>query len=382
MTMVMLYLLVTSLSSPGLAVRPPMAVTGGDNRVHGRDVRRPADGPLSLDPRRGKSLAGLQSQDNSTISVISLTERTLADDWQNQTGAILTDPVARLPGGFTWCVAVTTPAFGDFVTFGTLLGADGNDWFSLDVRVGYEALQTTYEVWFKYRSINLDSTTAQLFPLEWTRACLALDSQSGLVRVVVDGTTLVDGDYQELREQADTRPTTLTGMYFGYFYSDYSISQFSNLQVFSSVLPVARMSQLTSPGSGECGAPGDYTAWQDTVWSLTGEADTQKVFWDEPCNQPSAMHVYMRAAEFLSQAKTHCSKLGGRMPPVTTEEEYTLFRKEVERITYDRLATQHFLDEYSWFGVYVPITDADSEREWLDIYTGSIYIHVYKQFIS
>ena len=46
------------------------------------------------------------------------------------------------------------------------------------------------------------------FPLQWTRACLSLDSLASKVRVVVDGQLLVEEEYR--REEDKYRPANLS----------------------------------------------------------------------------------------------------------------------------------------------------------------------------
>ena len=91
------------------------------------------------------------------------------------------DRRASLPSSFTICISVlVTPDNGYEISLFTLLGNDGQAWFSpifatftgfVDGR-GHQLL---------YRTENqfVENTTAWMFPQQWVRSCLALNTLSG-----------------------------------------------------------------------------------------------------------------------------------------------------------------------------------------------------------
>jgi hypothetical protein len=189
------------------------------------------------------------------------------------------------------------------------------------------------------------------------------------LRVVVDSVVITDRVYPELKEQADRRPTNLTGMYFGHF-TTHSIHKFTNLQVYSSLLSTERMVELTSAGSDQCEqSRGDYLAWEDMKWSLTGGAELETVFRDEPCAPARSLQLYPPVTPLLGDAVHHCKKVGGRITPVSSEEDFKAFEEQVTSIAFDRLRSEAFFSLYS-FGIWIPITDQETEGEWRDVYTG------------
>ena len=56
----------------------------------------------------------------------------------------------------------------------------------------------------------------------------------------------------------------------------------TNLNIFTSILTVEKMEKMTSGRAG-CVEDGDYLAWQDTEWSLHGEAVMEEVEKEQPC---------------------------------------------------------------------------------------------------
>ena len=218
---------------------------------------------------------------------------------------------------------------------------------------------------------DLDNTIPQLFPFQWIRPCITLDTPTGQIQVVVNGHVLENSVYQLLKDLATVRPTNINGIYFGQFYSKNSMAKFTNLQIFSSVLSIQRMVAITSAGSEECGATGDLMAWQDMQWTLSGTAQMETVFMDDPCTIVSDVHVFTGVAEFLSEAVNHCRKIrNGQLVSVTTLDNYITFEYLVDIITFNRI-TQDFFSEYIDHGLYVPITYEETEGLWTDAYTGN-----------
>merc|ERR1711974_258945 len=120
-----------------------------------------------------------------------------------------------LPESFTVCSAIMVDAWTtDFTTASMfeLLDSDGDGWGSIQL----SALDyTEYTVNLGPLSI-VGQIEAMFFPLQWTRACLSLDSIAGKVRLVADGQLLGEEEYK--REEDVYRPVNLSlvlGMSYG-----------------------------------------------------------------------------------------------------------------------------------------------------------------------
>ena len=66
---------------------------------------------------------------------------------------------------------------------------------------------TQYKVWLGPLE-TIETIPTVFFPLQWTRACLSLDSIASKVRLVVDGQLLVEEEYR--REEDKYRPANLS----------------------------------------------------------------------------------------------------------------------------------------------------------------------------
>ena len=310
------------------------------------------------------ALGTLREIDNTTVSVISLTEI-------GSQGANLTSKTGTLPSRFTYCIAAMSPALLNRMELGTLVDRSGKPWFGLDLAVGSKKMQTVFGLKIGPKHISLENTTFQLFPFQWIRPCISVDSYTGHIQIVVDGKVIANKVFQEMKEMKNIR-LVLDRLYLGYFANSSPFGKFTNLQVFSSVLPIEKMLALTTAGSKECGENGDLLAWRDMQWHVSEGTKIETVFRDEPCNVVTNSHIYNEVARFLPDAKDHCRKIkNGHMVPVTTFEEYTMYQDQVNQISFDRLYTQDFFSLYTDMGLFVPITDQEYEGIWRDLYTGN-----------
>ena len=108
------------------------------------------------------------------------------------------------------------------------------------------------------------------FPLQWTRVCLSMESSTSLVRLVVDGELLV-----ETTLNVEGRPDNLN-LVVGMKGKRRHPGQITNLNIFSSALPVEQMELQTSAGHKECGLEGDFLSWEKSLeeeqWTLYSKA--------------------------------------------------------------------------------------------------------------
>ena len=217
------------------------------------------------------------------------------------------------------------------------------------------------------------------FPLQWIMFCLSLDSLTGRIRMTLDAQLIFD-EIQEDFVGLDWGPWPIT-FQLGPVNNKVDSRKISNLNVFSSALPVERMQALTEVGGDECGSPGDFLRWDEVSLTLNDTAQLLKVDPKEgPCWKKSQLHLY--SGELNQQECMQlCQKVGdGNSPPVGTLHQWQTFIKELEAITNQ---TSHFkpiwlssvlgkikmdgslLRFEHWPENIVPSTDV-----WRDYYTG------------
>ena len=113
---------------------------------------------------------------------------------------------------------------------------------------------------------------------------MAVDSDSGFLQWVVDGTLVENASLELLRNNSANKPTDLTGkIVLGAFqwagskeWIDYWLSnQVSNLNIFSRFLSVEEMKENTK--GDKCSSEGDYLAWTKLVLSMSLQMRFAKV---------------------------------------------------------------------------------------------------------
>ena len=192
-------------------------------------------------------------------------------EFGNEPGATL--EAGPLPESFTVCSAImverwdkyfaTSPMFG-------LLDKDKYTWASISLHAAPRFTQ--YKVMLGPRLVPM-KFDAIFFPLQWSRACLSLDSVAGKVTVVADGQLLGEDEYK--REEDYYRPDNIS-LKLG-SQADTRIVQISWLNIFNSSLSAEKMVGLTTAGGEECGAPGDLVNWEEAEWTLHSQAEVIEV---------------------------------------------------------------------------------------------------------
>ena len=199
----------------------------------------------------------------------------------------------------------------------------------------------------------------RVFPNQWLRSCLALNTVSGLVQWVARG-ELVDN--QTLTGITNNVPTDLSGkLILGSYYDTYfakwyeSSNKLTKLEIFSSVLDVEKMIEYTK-GEG-CVDDGDYLSWDSMQWNLHGAARIEHKEAEEICR---LQRFSFYAAGFEWQSCMHfCENLGGsRVPPVTS------------LLQWDRVRSFASDYEMNWF--WTPLNDEQIEGEWRDFYNHQV----------
>ena len=103
------------------------------------------------------------------------------------------DPRADLPSSFTICSSVMTTynANGNQPHMFNMLGNDGNSWLAPIMSVDDK---TSFYHW-KMADVKLPP----VFAHQWVRSCVAVNSESGLLQWVVDGTLVQNAIIDQVR---------------------------------------------------------------------------------------------------------------------------------------------------------------------------------------
>ena len=302
--------------------------------------------------REQKSISQLRTRDRQPRSVSTVKVFDFSDDGDlemdsNGEYTSATLEAGPVPEAFTICSAVMVQAWttdfeaGDM--FALLREVDNSTsyplkWLGVTLVAWDENSQ--YEVHFRPKTYY-SKTTPAFFPLQWTRACLSLDSVAGKLKMVVDGQLLVEEEYK--REEDKGRPANLSlrlGVHIdssGLFAEEYPL-KIADMNIFKSALSVERMIGQTTAGGEECGAPGDLVNWEEAEWTLHSQAKVIEVDreWEGPCRRESQVQVFTADFEYHHDCMDHCQKISnGHSPPVTTKDEWENLTREVELITRD-----------------------------------------------
>ena len=138
-------------------------------------------------------------------------------------------------------------------------------------------------------AVDFYDTGIPIIPHSWYHVCLGLDTESGLLRIVVNGVKVVDEEKEFFRNTLAWKPQSLAGkllVFKGYatrFWTQYS-GKFTNMNIFSSMISLEDMMMRTS-GYGDCTAPGDYLSWADMEWSVSGNVASGVVVKEELCQR-------------------------------------------------------------------------------------------------
>ena len=115
------------------------------------------------------------------------------------------DPRASLPESFTVCSTIMVagcPSYGNFAFFNIL--DNNNDQFLVPV-LSHGSIESKAVVYFSDEHVSpfLIGKVPPLFPNQWTKSCIAVNITSGLVHWVVEGTLLLDKEFEEVKKSKD-----------------------------------------------------------------------------------------------------------------------------------------------------------------------------------
>ena len=234
------------------------------------------------------------------------------------------DPRASLPDSFTICSTIMTSGCqsSSWPTFFNIL--DDNRSQFLSPFHSHGLLESRIMLGFHEGNTELLSgKVPPLFPNQWTSSCLAVNATSGLIHWVVEGILVLTTTSMELKNNSKSRPKDLSRKLLlgakSYGGTWFALTQkVTNLNIYSSPLPVEKMESMTM--GGNCAEKGDYLAWEDMEWILHGHASKETVEKEDMCQEKPLVDVYNTPFPGMDSCMHHCQNLGTRVPSVATYE--------------------------------------------------------------
>ena len=243
--------------------------------------------------------------------------------------------IENFPSSFTICTAFMVEAWDEDVDsyLFVLYDDKGEVWFWVRIYAVVTYTEFSFQI---ENSPPYEAQSAFLFyPLQWTRVCISRDSNTSVVRLVVDGDQLLETDWK-VKNQPDNLDIKLGK---GPDNTEYP-GRTTNLNIFSSALSVEQMKMHTSPGKEDCGHAGDFLDWDKSLreerWTLHSKARLDKLNrgLESPCMTKASMNVFpMIEDHFHNDCMDLCSKLGGQSPPVRTKLDWENLLKEIKAIS-------------------------------------------------
>ena len=113
--------------------------------------------------------------------------------------------------------------------------------------------------------------------------------------LVIDGKTIEDNTFKELRNSSAKAPADLTGklllgkVFQGFWYQ--CSQKVTIVNIWSSALGQTEMAEITT--SIGCARKGDLLAWENMNWKLEGVARLGEVAKEEVCHEESKILVLL-----------------------------------------------------------------------------------------
>ena len=282
------------------------------------------------------------------------------------------DPRASLPYLFTVCSTImTTSCRANWPIFFNILENRQIQFMApfrrngqIKSAFGIDFSQSTARTAKKER---IGEELPPIFPNQWIRNCMAVNTTSMLIQWVVDGTLILAKEFEELKKFNKSSPKNLANKVvlgarsWGGSHWFAASHKVTNLNIFSSFLSIKKMKEMTT--GWNCGKEGDYLAWTEMKWILHGRAKLEKVEMEETCQEKPLVDIFHTPfPDGMESCMHHCEKLGTRAPSVSTFEEWILLENFLKRRLYEK--------GLNTLDLWLPVQYKDEEREWRDFSTG------------
>ena len=196
--------------------------------------------------------------DSSLSDEDKMTKKTLKEI--HTYAELKSDPQRNLPDSFTICSSMMTPSCPSYFwpSFFTILNDDKAPFIAPTIR--HKEITSLLMIFYlQEESKSVVGKIPPLFPNQWIKSCLAINTTSGLITWVVEGILILNTTSDLTSRPKDlSRKLVLGVRSFGGNWRA-SNSKVTNVNIFSSYLSVERMQRMTEEGS--CVEKGDYLAW-------------------------------------------------------------------------------------------------------------------------
>ena len=250
------------------------------------------------------------------------------------------DPRASLPDSFTICSSIMTPSCPNYIwpAFFTILDNEGAQFLATICNRGF--IESSLEILYHLGATELiTGKIPPLFPNQWTKSCMAVNTSSGLIHWVVEGTLIMTTTSEEVKNSKN-KPKDLSNKvvlgarsYGGIWFQP--SQKVTNLNIYSSSLSIERMKSMTKEES--CVEAGDYLAWEDMEWILHGQATIESMDKEEPCKGEPYVDLYYTRFPGWDTCMHHCQNLGTRVPSVNTFQDWDTLQRSMKMALYDKI---------------------------------------------
>ena len=285
------------------------------------------------------------------------------------------DPVSDLPPAFTICSSLFVQYMTTNKNFVQLFQEDGSHWLHFEIELirNFNEFTDKITMNFNGKSNNFWNSGLPIVPHSWYHACIGLDTESGHLRVVVNGFTIVDEIDPYFTGSTDKQPKSLVGkinifktVQLGYWYQSRGI--LSNMNIYGTQLSITDMVLVTN--GRKCGDEGDYLSWGNMEWNISGNVQQGVVSQEELCQiDLSSMVMLTDVFPIWEDCMSFCRKLRqARSPMMRTYAQFESLLQWLDDKTLNP-ETKEFYPGVLGGAHWISLTDRDEEGQWTDYYT-------------
>ena len=130
------------------------------------------------------------------------------------------DPKSNLPDSFTICSSILLKFMNTGAHFVQMYTENGSHWFNFQISI-LESSNVQTRLFYMdpstgaYQQEPFNDNSVPVIPHSWCHVCLGLDTDSGHLRIVINGVTVVDMEKQYLKNNDAIKPKSLIGKVAG-----------------------------------------------------------------------------------------------------------------------------------------------------------------------